>query len=83
MPRKEPRNNKKETAEYHGSNTQKKNREIRNKDRKAAEKRLGKNKLRGMEVDHIKPLSKGGSGDLSNTRVISKKANRRKQNKTR
>lgn len=83
MPRKEPRNYKKEYAEYHGTNTQKKNRALRNKARKAAEKRLGKNKLRGMEVDHIKPLSKGGSGNLSNTRVISKKANRRKQNKTR
>lgn len=30
----------------------------------------------GKDVDHVKPLDKGGSTDKSNTRVVSKKANR-------
>jgi 5-methylcytosine-specific restriction endonuclease McrA len=33
------------------------------------------------EIDHIKPLSKGGSGAKSNTRVVSREANRKKYNK--
>lgn len=30
----------------------------------------------GKEVDHIRPLSKGGSNDNSNLRVVSRKVNR-------
>lgn len=30
----------------------------------------------GKDVDHIKPLDKGGSTSKSNTRVVSKKTNR-------
>ena len=36
----------------------------------------------GKDVHHVKPLDKGGSTDKSNTKVVSKKANRgwRKKN---
>jgi len=30
----------------------------------------------GKDLDHIKPLSKGGANKMSNTRVVSQKANR-------
>ena len=30
----------------------------------------------GKDLDHVKPLSKGGSNTLSNTRVVSKHQNR-------
>ena len=35
----------------------------------------------GWEVDHIKPLSKGGSNSLRNIQALHHKANRRKSNK--
>ena len=37
----------------------------------------------GKHVDHIKPLSKGGSNGRSNTRVTTAKANQRKGNRRR
>ena len=30
----------------------------------------------GKDLDHVKPLSKGGSNTMGNTRVTTKKANR-------
>jgi len=36
----------------------------------------------GKEVDHKKPLSKGGSTAKSNLRVVSKAVNRKKGNRT-
>lgn len=78
MPKK--RNYRKEYDEYHGTPEQKKRRAERNRDRKAAERRVGKAALRGKEVDHV---GSHRTGDLSNvgTRIISKKANRRRQPK--
>jgi 5-methylcytosine-specific restriction endonuclease McrA len=35
-----------------------------------------------MEVDHKVPLSKGGSGDASNTRVVPRSVNRKKADKS-
>lgn len=79
MPRKEPRNYKEEYKDYHGKPKQIKNRVMRDKARRA----LGRDGAKdGKEVDHIKPLSKGG-GNKNNTRVISRTANRKKGNKTR
>lgn len=56
-----------------------KKREIRAKDRAAA---VASGRLTGphdpREVDHIKSLAKGGSGAVSNTQIISEKANRKK-----
>ena len=81
MPRKEPRNYKQEYKDYHGTGTQKKNRAARNGAR-ATMAAVGKvSKGDGKEVDHKKPLSKGGSVSKGNLRVVSKAVNRKKGNK--
>jgi len=77
---KRKRDYKKEYAEYHGTEEQKKRRAERNKDRRSAERRLGKAALAGKEVDHGNSPRKGSLAGAS-TRVISKKANRKKQPK--
>lgn len=76
MPRKEPRNYKKEYEEYHGKPNQRKNRSLRNQARRKVDAKPGE------EVDHKKPLSKGGSNAKSNLRKVSKAVNRKKGNKT-
>ena len=73
---KKKRNYKKEYAEYHGTAEQKKNRAARGRARYDAEKAGKVSKGDGKEVDHIKPLSKGGSNSPSNTRVVTKEENR-------
>ena len=60
---------------YHASEQAKKDRAARNK----ANREL--DPPPGYEVDHKKPLSKGGSYAKSNLRVISRRANRRKGNR--
>jgi len=64
---------------YQKSDKQKKNRAARNKARASAIKKgsvkLGDRK----DVDHVKPLSKGGSKSTKNTRVISRSKNRAKK----
>ena len=74
---KEPRDYKKEYRTYHGKPKQIANRAARNKAR--ADKGLKKGD--GKEVDHKKPLSKGGGNSDTNTRVTTRKANRKKYNK--
>lgn len=84
MPKKKSsrqRDYKKEYREYHGTPEQIANRAKRNQARREMEKTLGKSALRGKEVDHKKPLSKGGSNDRSNLRVVSRAVNRKKGNK--
>ena len=71
------RDYKKEYEEYHGKSEQIKNRTARNKAR--ADKGLKRGD--GKEVDHKKPLSKGGSNSMANLHVTSMVANRRKYNK--
>ena len=78
MPRKEPRNYKEEYAEYHGKATQKKNRAYRNRARDIMEKKGRVHKGDGKAVDHKKPLMRGGSPSISNLKVMSAKANRKK-----
>ena len=82
MPRKEPRNYKQEYKEYHGMDTQKKNRAARNTARSTMAKAGKVSKGDGKEVDHKKPLSKGGSTSKSNLRVVAKAVNRKKGNRT-
>ena len=72
MPRKKPRNYRKEYDEYHGTAKQRRNRAKRNKARYALKPGPGK------EVDHKKPLSKGGGNGRKNLRIVSKAANRKK-----
>ena len=74
------RNYRKEYDQYQGTEEQKKRRAERNKDRRAAEKKLGKAALKGKEVDHIDAPRKGSLAG-SKTHVISKTANRKKQPK--
>lgn len=70
------RNYKKEYANYHASKEQKENRASRNGARRTlmADGRVAKGD--GKDVDHIKPLVKGGSAAKSNLRVKSASANR-------
>lgn len=77
---KRARNYAKEYRDYQGTPEQIKRRTERNKDRRAAEKRVGKAALKGKEVDHIN-APRTGSLAGARTHVISKAANRRKQPK--
>ena len=74
---KNPRNYKEEYEKYHGTPEQIKNRAARNKAR--ADKGLENGD--GKEVDHKKPLSKGGGNGKGNTRVTTRSVNRKKYNK--
>lgn len=76
---KRKRNYKKET-EYENRPEQVKRRVARNRARREAIRRHGKAALRGKEVDHV-GSHRTGSLDNVPTRIISKKANRRKQPK--
>lgn len=67
--------------EYQGSPEQIKNRSERNQARREAEKQGLVHKGDQREVDHKKPLSKGGSNSKKNTRVVSRTENRKKYNK--
>ena len=69
-----PRNYKKEYRDFHGKPAQIKRRNMCN----AARRKMGLKVGDPREVDHIKPLSKGGSNGASNLRVVSFKTNRRK-----
>ena len=77
MPRKKPRNYRKEYDEYHGNAEQRRNRSNRNK----ARRKMGLKKGDPREVDHKRPLSRGGSNGRSNLRITSKRTNRVKGSK--
>ena len=72
------RDYRKEYDDYHSKKEQKKNRAKRN----SARKKLGLKKGDGMEADHKKPLSKGGSNGKKNLRAVKRSTNRKKGNKT-
>lgn len=71
------RDYKKEYRDYHSKPNQKINRAIRN----AARRKMGLKVGDPREVDHKVPLSKGGSNEKSNLRVVSRTTNRKKGNK--
>ena len=71
------RDYKKEYKDFHGKPEQIKNRNLRNKARKES----GLKKGDPREVDHKKPLSKGGSNGKKNIRIVSRTTNRKKGNK--
>jgi len=71
-----PRNYKSEYENYQGTPEQIHNRALRNKARREMTKAGRVKKGDGMDVDHKKPLSKGGSTGASNLRVKPKSANR-------
>jgi hypothetical protein len=70
-----PRDYKKEYKTYQGTAEQKKNRATRNKVRRQAI-RDGKAKVGdGTSVEHVKPLSKGGTNSKSNLKIVSRSDN--------
>ena len=68
------RNYAKEYRDYHGTPKQKRNRAKRNKARRELGLKVGDSR----EVDHKKPLSRGGSNGRSNLRIVSRRTNRSK-----
>lgn len=65
-----------EYKSYQGTSEQKKNRAARNTARRQAVAKHGSSALKGKDVDHKTPLSKGGSNASSNRRIVSSSANR-------
>jgi hypothetical protein len=74
MSKSNARNYRMEYDRYQGSDEQKKKRAARNRAHRLLEKALGREIK--QDVDHRKPLVKGGSNDLSNLRVRSVHDNR-------
>jgi len=71
-----------EYKKYGGASKKgKKDRAARNQARKVAKREGRVKKGDGKEIDHKKPLSKGGSNAKSNQRVVSRATNRKKGNK--
>lgn len=70
------RNYKKEYQNYQGTPEQIKKRSMRNKARRKLMKTGKVKKGDGKDVDHSKPIAKGGSNALSNLRVRSESSNR-------
>jgi 5-methylcytosine-specific restriction endonuclease McrA len=70
------RDYKRENEEYNSRPEQKKRRAARNQARAEAMRDGRVRKGDGKDVDHKKPLSKGGSNHKSNTRVLSASKNR-------
>lgn len=67
---------KKEYDKYHSTEEQRKNRSKRTTARNEAIKDGRVKRGDSKDIDHIKPLSKGGSNAKSNTRVVSASENR-------
>jgi hypothetical protein len=70
------RDYKKEYAKYHSRDEQIKNRSERTTARRQANADGTTSKGDGKDLDHRKPLSKGGSNSKSNLRVTSASSNR-------
>lgn len=68
------RNYSKEYDRDHASKKAKTDRAARNK----ARRQSGLKKGDSREVDHKRPLSKGGARSKANTRIVSRSTNRRK-----
>jgi hypothetical protein len=76
MPRKMSEEAKRAQERYEDSPAQVKNREMRNKARLDAIKRLGKQALVGKDIDHRIPLDRGGGNAPSNQRILDVSRNR-------
>jgi 5-methylcytosine-specific restriction endonuclease McrA len=77
MPTKKKRNYRVEYDRYHSKPKQRKNRSMRNKARRKLKLKVGDKR----EVDHKRPLSKGGTNARTNIRIVRRKSNRKKYNK--
>lgn len=49
---------------------------VRHRARRVVEKHVGKSRIKGKDVDHIKPVKQGGSNESSNLRVRAVASNR-------
>jgi hypothetical protein len=70
------RNYKKEYQAYHSKPEQRANRSKRTVARNQSNAEGRTSKGDGRDLDHKRPLSKGGSNSRSNTRVVSRSSNR-------
>lgn len=70
------RDYKQEYRAYQGTPEQIKKRAMRTKARRLMEKKGLVHKGDGMDVDHVKPISKGGTTTAGNLRVVPKSDNR-------
>lgn len=61
---------------YQARPEQRRNRSNRNKARRKMAKRVGKSALKGKDVGHKRPLSKGGTNSMSNLKISSPSKNR-------
>ena len=75
------RDYKREYKKFHSSPKAKKHRAMRNTARRRLMKAGLVKKGDGKHVDHIKPLSKGGTNGRKNLRVVKAKTNLRKGNR--
>jgi hypothetical protein len=71
-----PRDYKKEYANYHAKPEQIANRAKRNAARAEMEKKGKVRRGDGLDVDHVKPIAKGGGNGVGNLRVVPKSQNR-------
>ncbi len=71
------RDYKKEYRDYQGTPEQIRNRSMRNQ----ARREMGLSKGDPREVDHVRPLSKGGGNSSQNLKAVSRTENRKKGNK--
>ena len=76
MDTKRKRNYKREYEQFHGKPEQIKKRAQRVQARRNVIKVKGKAAVKGKDIDHIVPLSRGGSNNMSNLRITSVKQNR-------
>lgn len=70
------RDYKREYEMYQGTTEQKRNRAKRNAARREMEREVGKSALKGKDVDHKIPLSRGGGNSRSNLQITSVHYNR-------
>lgn len=70
----EARNYKKEYRDFHSKPKARKNRAAANRARRKLKLKVGDPR----EVDHKKPMTKGGSNGRSNLRIVSRSTNRKK-----
>lgn len=70
------RDYKKENALYNSKPAQRKARSERTVLRRKANEEGITHKGDGKNLDHVKPLSKGGANTMSNTRVVSESTNK-------
>lgn len=55
---------------------------MRKQARRIMERKYGKSAMKGKDVDHIKPLERGGTNALSNLRLIPASVNRSRNKKS-